>query len=392
MKIVSGQFNDSFVPVMDGVSNVTQNYAHFLNKGGNESYVITPNYPNYIDSQEFDVIRYFSLPIPQRPPYRLGVPNIDLTFKGEVNKIPFNIVHVHCPFSSGQVGLKIAKKRGIPIVATFHSKYYDDFKQIFKSEKIADMIVKRIINFYNSVDFVWTVNKGTMNTLRNYGFKKHIEIVPNGTDFSEPDISEVTYQLVGQRLNLAKDDLVLLFVGQIILQKNLSMLVESLHKLNMMGVKFKMIFVGCGYAENELKMKVHNHNLDSNVQFTGVIHDREFLKALFIRANLFLFPSIYDNAAIVVQEASALRCPSLLIEDSNVSEGIIDKYNGFLSKNDPTLYAKKIKEIVLDKENLSIVGEKAYETLYKSWENVVEEVKLRYTDIIENFGVSRRTP
>ena len=191
------------------------------------------------------------------------------------------------------------------------------------------------------------------------------------------------------RLNFAKDDLVLLFVGQIILQKNLSMLVESLNRLNMMGVKFKMIFAGCGYAEKELKMKVHKYNLDDNVQFIGVIHDRDFLKALFVRANLFLFPSLYDNAAIVVKEASASKCPSLLIEHSNVSEGIIDKYNGFLSKDDPVIYANKIKEIVLNKDALLAAGEKAYETLYKSWENVVDEVKLRYTEIIENYAKNK---
>lgn len=388
MKIISGQFNDSFVPVMDGVANVVQNYAKLLNKNGNQSYVITPSYSNYIDSQEFDVIRYFSLPIPQRPPYRLGVPIIDLAFKNKVDMIPFNIIHVHCPFSSGNIGLKIAKKKGIPIVATFHSKYYDDFKQVFKSEKITDIIVKRIISFYNSVDFVWTVNKGTMNTLRDYGFKKNIEIIANGTDFSTCNISKYTCEYVNERLNLAKDDLVLLFVGQIIFQKNLTMLVESLHHLNVMGVKFKMVFIGCGYAENELKRQVHKYNLDNDIQFTGIIHDRDFIKSVFVRADLFIFPSIYDNAAIVLQEACASKCPSLIIENSNVSEGIIDKYNGFLSKNDPVLYAKKIKEIISNRENLLITGEKAYLTLYKSWDTVIEEVKLRYTDIIKNYKIN----
>jgi hypothetical protein len=34
MELIIGQFNDSYEPVMDGVANVTKNYAYWLDKKG----------------------------------------------------------------------------------------------------------------------------------------------------------------------------------------------------------------------------------------------------------------------------------------------------------------------------------------------------------------------
>lgn len=59
--LITGQFNDSFTPVMDGVTNVVKNYAYWLDKKYGESYVATPAYPGYIDRRNSRcsvIIRY----------------------------------------------------------------------------------------------------------------------------------------------------------------------------------------------------------------------------------------------------------------------------------------------------------------------------------------------
>jgi 1,2-diacylglycerol 3-alpha-glucosyltransferase len=385
MELVVGQFNDSYEPLMDGVVNVTKNYAYWLNKSNCKSYVITPHYPNYEDSVDFEVLRYFSLEIPVRKPYRLGMPKIDLPFIKKVNAIPFNIVHAHCPFSSGQIALRLARKRGIPIVTTFHSKLYDDFKQAVKSEHLSQLLLDKVMNFYNEVDFVWAVSKSTAETLKSYGFKGNIEIVPNGTDFLPPkNIAEYS-KLAERRLHLASEDLVLLFVGQHIWQKNLKMLLQSLQILKNMGVKYKMLFAGSGYAENYLKKLTDELQLTDCVTFLGLVTDREYLKSLFARADLFLFPSVYDNAPIVIREAAAVNCPSLVIENSNASEGIKDNYNGFLAPDNPELFARKIKNIVINKDLMKNTGSAAQLTLYKNWEQILWEVRGRYEDIVKTY-------
>lgn len=385
MRLIIGQFSDAYPPIMDGVSNVVKNYAYWLNKNYGKAYVITPSFPNYKDNEEFDVIRFFSVPLTVRPPYRLGIPFIDLKSMEKINKIPFSLVHAHSPFSAGVLALYVAKKRKIPIVSTFHTKYYDDFKSAVKSDLLAKIMVKIIMEFYNQVDEVWTVNKSTANVLYEYGYRRKIEIVPNGSDFIPPSNKEEYKKRINEIYNLSSEEIVFLYVGQLILHKNLELLIYSLKHLRDFGVNFKAFIVGTGKDENYLKNLVEKLYLDKVVIFTGKILDREFLKSFYARADLFLFPSLYDASAIVIKEASSFGCPSLLIEGSVTSEGIIDGYNGFLSKNDPVSYAIRIKEIISDREKLRGVGERAKETLYKYWREIIKEVVERYEEIIKRY-------
>lgn len=384
MELVVGQFNDSYEPVMDGVANVTKNYAYWLEKKGCKAYVITPSVPGYQDSSIPEVIRYFSVPLPYRKPYRFGIPQFDYSFKHDVKSIPFDIVHCHSPFSSGQLALKLAKKRGIPVVATFHSKFYDDFKDAVKLDSLAKLLTTVIVDFYNKVDSVWTVNQSTADTLKEYGYKGNIEVVYNGADLPINEDDKVLTKKANEYLKVDENELVFLFVGQHIWQKNLKMLIEALRILKNKEVNYKMFFVGQGIAQKDLKKMVDEYKLNERVKFLGLITDRTLLQLCFLRADLFLFPSLYDTSGIVVREAAAVKTPSLVIADSNASEGIEDNVNGFMSLNNEEAFAQRIMEIISDREKLKTVGERAQKTIYRSWEDIVDEVKLRYIELIKS--------
>ena len=120
--------------------------------------------------------------------------------------------------------------------------------------------------------------------------------------------------------------------------------------------------------------------------FLGKILDRDFLRSLFARADLFLFPSVYDNAPIVIREAAAVGTPSVVIANSNAAEGIVDNVNGFLSDNDSVSYANRIMKVINDRGFLREVGEKARTTIYRNWESIVDEVYQRYIDIIKTYN------
>ncbi len=387
MNITVGQFNDSYTPVMDGVGNAVKNYAYWLNKKYGKSYVITPKYPKFIDNEEFEVIRYASTILPLRPPYRLGTPIFASQSKKKLNQIDFDILHVHCPFSSGRIALNLAQKKNIPIVATFHSKFYDDFRQALKSDFLAKMAVKKVISFFDKVDYVWTVNDSTAQTLIDYGFKKKIEIMPNGTDFNVDFNFNNNIAYMNELYQIKPDELVFLFVGQHIWQKNIKMIVESLQVLKQDNLHFKMFFIGEGYARNELMSMIEQMNLSQNVKFLGKMMDRELLKRFFARADLFLFPSTYDTSGLVVREAAALMTPSIVIEGSNAQEGIIDGINGFTCKENIESFASKIKAITLDKNLLKKSGENAKDTIAITWESVVDRVSTRYQEIITDYKV-----
>jgi len=196
------------------------------------------------------------------------------------------------------LALKIARQKGIPLVATFHSKFYDDFKTVVKAAPIARLGVRQVIKFFQQADAVWTVSQGTAKTLRAYGYRGKVEVVYNGTDFIPPEDPEKRRLAINEQLGLAPDELVFLFVGQHIWQKNLRLLIQGLKLLHEEGVTYRMIFAGTGYAAEEMKELVKELGLAERVIFMGSILDRDLLKSLYTRADLFLFPSVYDNARL----------------------------------------------------------------------------------------------
>ncbi|HTX87795.1 MAG TPA: glycosyltransferase [Bacteroidales bacterium] len=394
MKISACQFNDSYFPIIDGVGMTAHNYAYWLNRKYARSAMVAPKVKGYKDWADYPVYRFKSILLPGMNPYRVGLPLIDFSFKQKLKMASFDLVHAHCPFVSGQVALRMARKKDLPLVATFHSKYKEDFKKVVNSDGIADFLVGLILGFYHSADQVWVPNRATANTLYDYGFKGKAEIVPNGTDFSLP---EKSVHLKLRRKGLLEtgagpDEFVMLFVGQHRWEKNVKMILEAMKILKNTGEHFKMVFAGEGYAAEEMKAIVKKQNLSDRVIFTGLIQDRKKLKSLYASSDLFIFPSLYDNSPLVVQEAAAFDVPSVLVRDSSPAEGVLDGVNGFLIENAAADLARRIRELIKHPEAIRRAGEGARKSLYRPWETIVDEVYLRYAEILETHKKAKQHP
>jgi 1,2-diacylglycerol 3-alpha-glucosyltransferase len=138
--ILVGQYIDSYLPTIDGVVITVQNYVHWLNEDHFPCYVATANAPRgYIEQEPYQIIRYKSVPVASRGTYRFGIPGLDHKFivsQQDLSPSP-SLVHAHSPFGAGHEALRLSRKLKIPLVATFHSKFYDDILQVTKSRMIA---------------------------------------------------------------------------------------------------------------------------------------------------------------------------------------------------------------------------------------------------------------
>lgn len=242
-------------------------------------------------------------------------------------------------------------------------------------------MVKEIIKFYEKADEVWIPQAAVEETLREYGYNGKVVVMDNGNDFSGGDIEKIRPE-ARQFLGLQPDETVFLFVGQHIWEKNTRMIIESLSLIK--NLPFKMFFVGTGYAAEEMAELVKTYGLSPKVTFTGMISDREALRNYYAAADLMLFPSIYDNAPLVVREAAAMGTPAVLVRNSTAAEIITDQFNGFLTENSADQLAKKLTELLQDKKNIHTVGLNASQTIARSWQNVVEDVLDRYKFCIKN--------
>ena len=386
MQITTCQFNDSYFPIMDGVGMTAHNYAHWLNEKYGKSMLIAPNVKDYKDNVDYKVYRFKSVLFPGMNPYRVGLPLIDVKFKKKIKKIKFDLLHAHCPFISGQLAVKLASKLNLPLVATFHTKYREDFKRVINNDLFVDFLLNITLDFYKAADLVWVPNKATGKTLMDYGYKGSYEVMPNGTDMLIPDKAKLLkYRKKGlDILDAGPDEFVMLFVGQHRWEKNVLLILDSLKMLKNTGESFKMVFVGEGYAAKEMMKLVKQYKIQDQVVFLGVITDRNVLQNVYAATDLFVFPSVYDNSPLVIQEAAAFDIPSLLVRGSSSAEGILDGVNGFLVENEVTSLATRISDLMKHPDAIRKAGEGARKSIYHPWENIVDDVYLRYVDIIRN--------
>ncbi len=375
-----GLFNESFPPVMDGVAVCVQNYAYWLQQKVGGVSVITPNKmgANY-GQYPYEVLDYLSVPVPFRHPYVTGIAQIDPLFRAKLARRKFKIVHAHSPFSSGLMAAQVAKSQNIPLVATFHSKFKDDFKKVVPSDMLVDQAIKIVMEFFDRADEVWVPQASVEEVIREYGYKGHVEVVDNGSDLVA-DYPESYFEDSRRVLGIAPDEFVFLFVGQHIWQKNTRFIIEGLERIK--DLPFKMFFVGTGYAADEMKQLVHDKGLDSKVTFTGMLTERDQITRYYAAADLFLFPSLYDNAPLVVREAAALHTPAVMIEGSTAATILKDGENGFLVQDSLDDFEARLRALYADRPQVRRVGAAASRSIVRSWEDVVDEVLDRYNHII----------
>ena len=147
-----------------------------------------------------------------------------------------------------------------------------------------------------------------------------------------------------------------------------------------------MIYVGDGPDYESLSKKIKEYKLSNEVIMAGKIMDRELLKSIYYRANLFLFPSLFDASSLVQIEAASQETPTLFIEGAVTADTVENNINGFTAKYDVKLYADRIEEIINNKKLYNKVKENAKKDLAKSWKDISLETYNYYLKTIEEYN------
>ena len=374
-----GLFNESFPPVMDGVAVCVENYAHWMQEKVGGVAVVTPRNPgaDYSD-KAYEVLDYLSIPVPFRAPYVTGISEMDPAFLKQLLQRRFKIVHAHSPFVAGKTAARVARLQKIPLVATFHSKYREDFARVIPGQAMLDVIIKEIVRFYKKADAVWVPQESVKDVLYSYGYKGPIDVMPNGCDLAG-DYPDSYFKEARAFLGLEEGLFTLLYVGQHIWEKNLRFTIEALARIN--DLPFRMFFVGTGYAEGEMKELVERLGIADKVTFVGRITDRELLKKYYAAADLFLFPSLYDTDGLVVREAAALSTPSVMLREASASGMLTDGATGFRIDGTLDAFEALLRALAADPGRRQAVG-RAARGIVRSWQDVAEEALDRYNALL----------
>lgn len=380
MRIV--QCSDSFLPIIDGVGRVVYNYANLLAERGHETYVVAPMADTgYRGGYPFELVDYNGLGL-RNSRYKLGLPFTDTHFLHRITKIDLDVVHAHSPVAAGQFAIVLAKRRGIPLVGTFHSKYREDIKEAIGVNVIADVGTRLVVDFFDKCDEVWAVSESAAETLQNYGYRGEIVVMPNGcAALSE---SPEDQKRAAERFGLGAEP-VFLFVGQQDWKKNIERILLAAAQLKQEGETFKLVLTGDGPHAQEIKDKAGELGLAGCVVFTGHISDGGILSGLYQSADLFVFPSLYDTAGLVVYEAASVGTPSVVIRGSSAAEPIHDGQNGFLCGDNTEDLARVMRLVLTEPDKLRRIGEEARRTIPKSWEGIIDTAQERYERLVQMY-------
>lgn len=382
--MIIGEFSDVFPPELDGVGAVVRAYAEELTRAGDECYYIAP-YGVPAQPLACRTLLYRSVKVP-REAYSFGLPAADPAFRRALDAIPFQLAHAHSPFTAGHAALHLARSRGIPLVGTFHSKYYDDFLKVTRSAPLARQLTRQVVRFYEQCDAVWAVNHATGDVLRSYGYTGEIQVMENGTDPWTPTQTE--RDGASARFGLTDNAPVLLFVGQINWKKNLRCVLTAAAQYAQTS-PMRLVLAGQGPDESAVRALAESLGIADRTVFTGHIADRALLRGLYARADLFLFPSLYDNAPMVVREAAASGTPSIVVRGSCAAESITDGDNGFLCADDP---ADLCRTIVRALPDAAAVGRRAQATIPVPWPVLIRSVRAQYRSLIDAAQKSAPKP
>lgn len=373
---------DAWYPQMGGPNVVLANYYKYLSEN-NEVTAAVPSYGRETDERVdretgVPVMHVRSVYIPIGG-FRNCVPGLDGALRQRAKQA--DIFHAHSPFALGNYFANAAKKYDKPSIITFHTKFKDEFMRYTHSKVCTAIMMHRIMSVINKTDYVWTVSNGAAQTLREYGYKGDITIIRNGTDMTVPENARELVDRVNEKYGLADEENVLLFVGRVVQTKNLKLVFSALKKLNG-SVPFKMVVVGDGEGMKEYRQMVLEYGLGDRVLFVGEVTDRQFLKAFYLRADLFVFPSVFDTASLCPIEAAAFGLPTLLVKDSPTSEIIRDGFSGYAVPADADEWAERLKYILSDKSALAAVRENCRRYVYRSWKDVVAEAEAEYDKLL----------
>ncbi|MEL7610074.1 MAG: glycosyltransferase [Bacillota bacterium] len=377
------EFTDTFLPIVDGVGRVVHNYAVFLSGMGHECYVMTPmNDTGYRGGYPFELVEYIGMQVPGLPQYRAGVPSLDTHYNNRLRQIQLDVVHGHSPFAAGREALRQSVRFNVPLIGSFHTKYYDDFYKIAKSEDLAYIGVKYVVEFYNQCDQVWSVSKHAADTLRAYGFKGDIIVLENGVPIRTPE-PEAAKEM-GERLGLG-DLPVLLYVGQINWKKNILRTMEAASLLKKDGKRFKLVLVGRGPDSEQVLEKARELGIDEEVMLPGMIQNDRELNGLYHRASIFAFPSLYDTAGLVVREAAVMETPSLVIDGSAPSERIVPGINGLVCEDTTESMYEVLTHYLFNAEELKRLGQNARTSIPVSWEEAIVPIARQYGEVTRRW-------
>jgi len=259
---------------------------------------------------------------------------------------------------------------------SFVTIYGLDALQGYKIAKSRFLIKRTFNNVHHIISFSESTKLKVKDTYK-LSDHKLTTIYPG---VSVPKIPQNLIEDLRQKLNLSKEDFVVLFVGRLIKRKGADDLIRAISMIQDNSVK--LVVVGDGPEKESLIELTNNLKIKDRVIFVGKVSYWDVFK-FYKLADVFCMPSKYlkdegdiEGLGIVFLEAQMYGVPVIGTNSGGIPEAIDNGKSGFIvPENDPKSIADKIMMLKNDAELRERMSKQAIRFVKKkfSWRNCVSK-------------------
>ncbi len=333
-------FTEIYRPAMNGVVASVETLAAALENRGHHIFCVAPKMVGE-DGGDRSVLRIPSLPLPVRAgtPYRLTLPVMSRR-KVKTFIADLDVIHVHSPFVTGWMGVRYARRFGIPLIYTYHTQleayaHYVPFEP--NATRYAASRLTRA--FANLADVVIAPTPAMAHRLRELGVRSRIETVPSGIDVGLFGAGR-RRQEVRERLGAHDDQTLLLYVGRLAREKNVELLLRAMAATR--GDRLRLAVVGDGPFRPDLVALAGQLGVAGVTQFAGAV-PRASLPDIYASADAFVMPSTTETQGLVQAEALAAGL-AVIAADAPQNRDVLGE-SGQLIEPSPEAFAAAFRAV-----------------------------------------------
>ena len=313
-------FSGNYNYVRDGANQALNRLSGYLLEQGAAVRVYSPTVSEPAFEPTGDLIGVRAIPIPGRGEYRLP---LQLQRKARKDLAAFapNVVHLSSPDPVAHQALTWARKSGLPVLASVHTRFetYLRYYNMAWGEPVMEAFLRR---FYRRCDALVAPSESMAQVLREQRMNYDISIWSRGVDRTifHPDARSLEWR---HSLGISDDEVVIGFLGRLVMEKGLDVFSDTIDALRRRGIPYKVLVIGEGPAREWFEARL------PGAAFVGFQAGEDLGRAVASMDVLFN-PSVTETFGNVTLEAMACAVPVVAAAATGSESLVEDQVSGRL--------------------------------------------------------------
>ena len=337
MALFSGNYNY----VRDGANQALNRLVGYLLRQGVKVRVYSPTVKEPAFPATGDLVSIPAIPIPGRSEYRVPIA-LPARARRDLHEFNPNVVHVSSPDIVAHRAVSWARRNKVAAVASVHTRF-ESYLAYYHLQWIEPEVRAMLRRFYHRCEIVMAPAPSTAAILRATRMNRDIAIWSRGIDRDQfkPERRDMAWR---RSIGIADDEMVVAFLGRIVMEKGLDVFSEAILALIDRGIKHRVLVIGDGPARPWFEQQL------PEAIFTGQLTGDDLARAL-ASADVLFNPSITEAFGNVTLEAMACALPVVAAIATGATNIVRDGETGILvDASDIDGYAEALSAYANDAE------------------------------------------